>query len=76
MVHAFGVAGAALAAITSGWTLPGQPLAIAVGGSPQAPAGIVTDTSGDWQTFGSMLLLPDATFSGPVFDSTTGLPLR
>ena len=76
VVHAFGVAGAALAAITSGWTLPGQPLAIAVGGSPQAPAGIVTDASGDWQTFGSMLLLSDATFSGPVFDSTTGLPLR
>ena len=75
-VHAFGAADAALSAITPGWTLPGRPVAIAVGGTPQAPAGIVTDASGDWQAFGSMLLLPDATFGGPLFDSTTGLPVR
>src|SRR5438093_11610332 len=75
-VHAFGAADAALSGITSGWTLPAQPVAIALSGTPQAPAGIVTDASGDWQTFGSMLLLPDATFGGPLFDSTTGLPVR
>src|SRR5438876_72172 len=75
-VHAFGAADAALSGITSGWTLTAQPVAIALSGTPQAPAGIVTDASGDWQTFGSMLLLPDATFGGPLFDSTTGLPVR
>jgi hypothetical protein len=75
-VHAFGGADAALAAIPTAWTLPGQPAAMTLSGTAQAPAGILTDASGDWQTFGSLLLLPDATFGGPVFDPTTGLPVR
>jgi hypothetical protein len=75
-MHAFGGADAALAAMPSSWTLPGQPGGIALAGTAQAPAGIITDSSGDWQTFGSLLLLPDATFGGPVFDPTTGLPIR
>jgi len=75
-MHAFGGADAALAAAPANWTLPGQPAAISLSGTPQAPAGIVIDSSGDWQTFGSLLLLPDKTFSGPVFDPTTGLPIR
>jgi hypothetical protein len=75
-VHAFGGSDAALAAMPAGWNLPGQPDAITLAGTPQAPAGILTDASGDWQTFGSLLLLPDATFGGPVFDPTTGLPVR
>jgi hypothetical protein len=45
-------------------------------GTSQAPAGIITDSSGDWESFGSLLVLPDGTFGGPVFDPTTGLPLR
>jgi hypothetical protein len=45
-------------------------------GTAQAPAGILIDASGDWQAFGSMLLLPDATFAGPAFDAMTGLPVR
>jgi len=76
VVHAFGIADPGLAAIMSGWTLPGKPVAVALGGTPQAPAGIMTDASGDWQTFGSMLLLPEATFGGPLFDATTGVPVR
>jgi hypothetical protein len=75
-VHSFGGADAALAVIPNSWTLPGQPAAITLAGSPQAPAGILTDSSGDWQTFGSMLLLPDASFAGPGFDPLTGLPVR
>ena len=75
-VHAFGGADAALTVMPSGWTLPGQPGSISLAGSPQAPAGIITDSSGDWENFGSLLLLPDATFGGPVFDPTTGLPIR
>jgi len=75
-VHVFGIADPGLAAIASGWMLPGKPLAIALGGTPQAPAGIMTDASGDWQTLGSMLLLPEATFGGPLFDGTTGVPVR
>ena len=75
-VHAFGGSDAALAVMPANWTLPGQPGAITLAGTPQAPAGIITDASGDWQTFGSLLLLPDATFGGPVFDPTTGLPIR
>ena len=75
-VHAFGGSDAALAAMPADWTLPGQAGAITLAGTPQAPAGIITDASGDWQTFGSLLLLPDATFGGPVFDPTTGLPIR
>jgi hypothetical protein len=75
-VHAFGGADAALAAIPTAWTLPGQPAAMTLSGTAQAPAGILTDASGDWQTFGSLLLLPDASFGGPVFDPMTGLPVR
>ena len=75
-VHAFGGADAALTVTPSSWTLPGQPAAITLAGTAQAPAGILTDASGDWQTFGSLLLLPDATFGGPAFDPSTGLPMR
>ena len=75
-VHAFGGADAALAAIPTTWALPGQPAAMTLAGTAQAPAGILTDASGDWQTFGSMLLLPDASFGGPAFDAMTGLPVR
>ena len=60
----------------SSWPLPGQPAAITLAGTALAPAGILTDASGDWQTFGSLLLLPDATFGGPSFDPMTGLPVR
>jgi hypothetical protein len=75
-VHAFGGADAALASIPAAWTLPGQPAAMTLAGTPQAPAGILSDASGDWQTFGSMLLLPDAGFGGPAFDPMTGLAVR
>jgi len=57
-------------------TLPGQPAAMTLAGTAQAPAGILTDASGDWQAFGSLLLLPDANFGGPSFDPATGLPVR
>jgi murein DD-endopeptidase MepM/ murein hydrolase activator NlpD len=75
-VHAFGGADAALASIPAAWTLPGQPAAMTLAGTALAPAGILTDTSGDWQAFGSLLLLPDASFGGPAFDPMTGLPVR
>jgi len=75
-VHAFGGADAALTSIPTAWTLPGQPAAMTLAGTAQAPAGILTDANGDWLTFGSMLLLPDASFAGPAFDPMTGLPVR
>jgi hypothetical protein len=75
-VHAFGGADAALPVTPSSWTLPDQPAAITLAGTAQAPAGVLTDASGDWQGFGSLLLLPDTTFGGPAFDPTTGLPIR
>jgi hypothetical protein len=75
-VHPFGGADAALAAMPTAWTLPGQPAAMTLAGTAQAPAGILTDASGDWQAFGSLLMLPDASFAGPVFDPMTGLPVR
>jgi hypothetical protein len=75
-VHAFGGADAALAAMPTAWTLPGQPAAMTLAGTAQAAAGILTDASGDWQAFGSLLMLPDASFAGPVFDPMTGLPVR
>ncbi len=75
-VHAFGGADAALTAISTTWTLPGEPAAMTLAATAQAPAGILTDTSGDWQVFGSLLLLPDASFAGPAFDPMTGLPVR
>lgn len=74
--HAFGGAEAALPATPSSWALPDQPAAITLAGTAQSPAGILTDASGDWQVFGSLLILPDATFGGPAFDPATGLPLR
>src|SRR5438128_680079 len=75
-VHAFGGADAALTTVPSSWTLPGQPAAITLAGTAQAPCGILTDAAGDWQVFGSLLLLPDASFAGPSFDPMTGLPVR
>jgi hypothetical protein len=75
-VHAFGGADAALAAIPTTWTLPGQPAAMTLAGTAQAPAGILIDASGDWQAFGSLLLLPDSSFGGPAFDPMTGLPVH
>jgi hypothetical protein len=75
-VRAFGGAVAAIAAMPATWALPGQPAAITLAGTAQAPAGILTDASGDWQAFGSLLLLPDANFGGPAFDPMTGLPVR
>jgi Peptidase family M23 len=75
-VHAFGGVNPAPAAMPSIWTLPGQPLAMTVAGTAQAPAGILVDASGDWQTFGSLLLLRDGSFGGPAFDPMTGLPIR
>jgi hypothetical protein len=75
-LHAFGDADAALPATPSSWTLPDQPAAITLAGAAESPAGILTDASGDWAVFGSLLLLPDATFGGPAFDPTTGLPIR
>jgi hypothetical protein len=75
-VHAFGGADAALAVMPSSWTLPDQPAAITLAGTAQSPAGVLIDATGDWQVFGSLLWLPDATFGGPTFDPTTGLPLR
>jgi hypothetical protein len=74
-VHAFGGVNPP-AAMPSSWTLPGQPLAITLAGTALAPAGILVDTSGDWQTFGSLLLLPEASFGGPAFDPMTGLAAR
>ncbi|HET9847826.1 MAG TPA: peptidoglycan DD-metalloendopeptidase family protein [Candidatus Dormibacteraeota bacterium] len=75
-LHPFAGSDGALTAAPMSWTLPGQPAGITLAGTVQAPAGIVTDASGDWQTFGSLLLLPDTTFAGPMFDRSTGLPLR
>ena len=76
MVRAFGGVDGALTAMPSMWTLPGQPAAIVLAGTPQAPAGLLIDASGDWQPFGSLLVLPDASFGGPAFDPMTGLPVR
>jgi hypothetical protein len=75
-MHAFGGADAALSVTPSSWTLPDQPMAISLAGTAQSPAGILTDASGDWQMFGSLLVLPDATFGAPAFDPATGLPVR
>jgi hypothetical protein len=75
-LHAFGGADAALAVTPSSWTLPDQPVAISLAGTAQSPAGILIDTSGDWQMFGSLLVLPDITFGAPAFDPATGLPVR
>ncbi len=75
-VHAFGGVDAAVAVTPSTWTLPDKPAAITLAGSPESPAGVLTDARGDWQIFGSLLVLPDSTFGGPAFDPATGLPVR
>ena len=75
-LRAFGGADAALPMTPSSWTLPDQATAITLAGAAQSPAGILTDASGDWQVFGSLLVLPDAVFGSPAFDPATGLPLR
>jgi hypothetical protein len=75
-VHAFGGADAALPVTPSSWTLPDQPMAISLSGTAQSPAGVLIDASGDWQVFGSLIVLPDSTFGGPAFDPATGLPVR
>ena len=76
VVRAFGGADAALPVTPSSWTLPDQAAAITLAGTPQSPAGVLTDASGDWQVFGSLLVLPDGLFGGPAFDPATGLPVR
>jgi hypothetical protein len=75
-LHPFGGADVADGTLPSSWTLPVQPAGIALAGTLDAPAGILTDSNGDWQTFGSLLLLPTTMFAGPAFDRTLGLPLR
>lgn len=75
-VHAFGRADAALIALPAAWTLSGQAAAITLEGSALAPAGFLTDASGNRQPFGSLLLLSDQTFGMPGFDPVTGLVVR
>jgi hypothetical protein len=75
-LHAFGGADPALAAFPGGWALPAQAGGLSLAGTPQAPAGLITDSRGDWQPIGSSLLLPDPFFGGPAFDPSTGLPIR
>jgi hypothetical protein len=75
-LHAFGGGDPALGMTPPAWTLPGQPAGLILAGTIQAPAGVMTDSSGDWQTFGSLLLLPDAVFGGVLVDPVTGLPVR
>jgi peptidase M23-like protein len=75
-LHAFNGADGALIMAPSSWTLPTAPEGIELAGTPDAPAGIISDSSGDWQTFGSLAMFPDRIFSGPVFDPATGLPVR
>jgi hypothetical protein len=75
-VHAFGGVDAAVNVTPSSWTLPDQPVAITLEGTPESPAGVLTDASGDWQIFGSLLWFTDSTFGGPAFDPATGLPVR
>jgi murein DD-endopeptidase MepM/ murein hydrolase activator NlpD len=74
--HAFGGADRALVALPTKWTLPGDPAGLLVAGTPDAPAGLLIDSTGRRQAYGSLLLLPQAAFSGPTFDPLTGLPLR
>jgi hypothetical protein len=76
VLHPFGGADGALIRAPSSWSLSAQPAGLVLAGSVEAPAGILSDSSGDWQIFGSMLLFPDAVVSGPLFDPTTGLPVR
>jgi hypothetical protein len=47
-----------------------------VAGTADAPAGLLIDSTGHRQVYGSLLLLPGPAFSGPTFDPLTGLPLR
>jgi hypothetical protein len=75
-VHAFGGADRALVALPAKWTLLGEPAGLVVAGTPDAPSGFLIDSTGRRQAYGSLLLLPDLAFSGPSFDSLTGLPVR
>jgi len=72
-LHAFGEVGDLMKGLPDQWTLPADPAGIALAGSPQAPAGLLIDTHGDRQSFGSLLLLPTDLFAGPSFDPATGL---
>ncbi len=74
-LHPFGGADQAMSAAPA-FSLPGQPAGLELAGSAEAPAGIITDAAGDWQTFGSLLLLPSSMFGRPLFDRTLGLPIR
>jgi hypothetical protein len=76
LVHAFGGANPALSVAPSSWPLPGSPGSLVLGGSAQAVGGVISDGSGDWQAFGTLLLLPPGVFGGPLFDATTGLAIR
>src|SRR5207302_10227847 len=53
-LHAFGATDPELATVASGWMLPGRPVAIALGGTPRAPAGALRDGSGDGRPLGTM----------------------
>jgi hypothetical protein len=75
-LHAFGDVGDLLKALPDQWTLPADPAGIVVAGSPRAPAGLLLDARGDRQPFGSLLLLPADSFTGPTFDPETGLIVR
>jgi hypothetical protein len=75
-LHAFDGSDAALAMAPASWTLPAAAAGLTLAGSAQAPAGILTDTAGDWQTFGSLLMLPGSVFGRPLYDPSTGLPIR
>jgi peptidase M23-like protein len=76
VVHALGGGDPALPMFPPAWTLEGRPAAIALDGTPQAPAGFITDANGVRQPFGSLLLLTDQTFSSAAFDPLTGLVVR
>jgi len=75
-LHGFGDVSDLLKSLPVEWTLPADPAGIALAGSPRAPAGLLMDTHGDRQAFGSMLLLPTDLFAGPTFDPVTGLVVR
>jgi peptidase M23-like protein len=76
LLHAIGGADPALALLPAAWTLEGRPAAILLQGTPQAPAGFVTDANGVRQPFGSLLQLTDQSFAGVGFDPLTGLVVR
>lgn len=75
-LHSFGDVADLMKGLPDQWTLPADPAAIALAGSPQAPAGLLLDMQGNRQAFGSMLLLSAGLFAGPTFDPETGLVIR